>query len=881
MEKLRKDSLQEEIRDNVRGFLHTFQDEIRKLHRDRTHSGTSLAEMRSTATDAMLTMALRGLGYKALQGVSLIALGGYGREELCPHSDIDLLFLYDPKRKGLTKDICANILYLLWDLNLKIGHSVRTIDDCMELGRGDDITVLTSMLDGRLIFGDEPLWKKLERKLYRELLPAISREFIEKKLDEYETRISKYGRSVYLQEPHIKEGEGGLRDIHTALWIAKAKYKVKSLAELLQKTIILERDLKVFEKGLDFLLTIRSELHYLAGRDDDRLGFQWQEEVAKFMGYKPLGGLPAVERFMRVYYLHANTITEHTRKLIDRCIYKPEVRFKAYKTSRLDHGFIVRGGKLSVTNRNIFNEHPEYMMTAFEYADKHGVKIGSFLETLIRDSVRLIDDNVRRNPVMNASFIRLLRYGEHVYETLQEMNRLRLLGHYIPEFGKIVCLSQHDAYHVYTVDIHSIFMAREIEDRIKAAEADGFPLVTELAKKIRKRHILYLACLFHDMGKGSGKGHSKRGATMVPKIAKRMGLSTAETNQLQYLVRRHLIMTHISQRRDMHDENLIYRFSKSVRTLDTLRLLYLLTFADIRSVGPDVWTNWKGMLLEELYLRTAPVLEQGKIARKTPQKRAKLLTLEVIEKLAGRVNEKSIKRFLKPMPLSYYMSFSAKTIAYHVETFGDIKEDVYTDVLPNEEVGFDEFTFWGQDEVGIFSKLSGVLSAHGLNILGARLATRTDGRILDVFYVNKNGRSTSGDKTLWRRVRRDLSNFLAGKTDIEQKVLRKKRHKSPYRKAIPTLPTKIEFDNTSSTESTVIDIYTHDRAGLLFDISKTLSSLGLSIEYAKISTKVDQVADVFYVREREGGKIMDPARLETIKTTLLRAIEEEPDGKER
>jgi len=873
MEEARQLPGKNEIKEKLRSFLQRNEDDLRKLHKSRAVSGIALAEKRSIVIDTLIELALNELGYQHIKGVCVAALGGYGRMEMCPYSDIDLLFLHEPDCEEVGKEVCEALLYILWDLNLDIGHSIRTIDECLDASNHEDVTILTSLMDGRYIYGDELLWELLDNKLTKELLPSISSQFIENKLDESEKRREKYGRSVYLLEPHVKEGEGGLRDIHTALWLAKAKFKLKSISELLQRAIIVERDLKTFEKGLDFLLNIRTELHYLAGRREDVLGFGWQEEVAEFLGYKDTGEIKAVERFMRIYYLYGNQIREQSKKLIDRCTFSPKVRFSPGKTVHIDNDFIIRSGVLSVTSHNIFQEYPEKMMKAFEYAYTYGHKMSAFLLDLIRDSVHLIDDNVRRNPDFNQSFLRILKESNDVSSALFEMNRIHLLGHFIPEFEKIVCLVQHDAYHVYTVDIHSIFMVQEIEN-IPDFDEQEFPLIKDIHTKVKNRHILYLACLLHDLGKGQGRSHSRKGALMIPKIAQRLGLSDEETQQLKFLIRRHLTMPHISQRRDMHDDTLIYRLAKSVKSLETLQLLYLLTFADIRSVGPEVWSNWKGMLLKELYLRTAAALQTDRARRESPAIRAKRLTRIVVKKLSEILPEKRILQFLKPMPDSYFSVFSPRKIAYQIQTFENLNDDMGVDVVYNRAEGFDEFSFWGKDEAGIFSKLCGVLSASGINILGARIVTRNDGRILDVFYVNQMGHSTFENMHIWDKVKKNLFNTLDGKVDVEKLVRKRKKFKPKYEKKIPTYPTRIEFDNKSSKTSTVIDIYTHDRAGLLYDITKTLTYLGLSIDYSKISTKVDQVADVFYVRDTKDGKIVQKDKLEKIRETLLSAIEE-------
>ncbi|HEY7535987.1 MAG TPA: [protein-PII] uridylyltransferase, partial [Thermodesulfobacteriota bacterium] len=496
------------LKEKIRVYLEESRRHLRALHNKETSfGGRQLAERRSLVIDQLISQALKGLGFSRLSGVSIVALGGYGRLELCPYSDIDLLFLFAPRSKSAAKDAVEALLYLLWDLNLEIGHSVRTIDECMEASR-DDATIFSSLLDGRFIYGDREIFNHLDRTIFRGFLPEASSRFIENKLAENEKRDKRFGRSVYLLEPHVKEGEGGLRDINSALWIAKAKFKVRGFGELLEKGVLLERELRVFEKGLDFLLPIRTELHYLAGRKEDRLSFEWQDKVARFLGYRDVGELHSVERFMRIYYLRANLTREYSKKLIERCVSKPRASFKAPKTVLLDNGFLIQGGMLSVSKRGIFQDHPENLMRAFEVADRYGIKMSKYLHDLIRDSVKMFDDSLRRNSELNSSFIRLLKEGKEVAEALFDMNRLRLLGHYIPEFGKIVCMVQHDAYHVYTVDIHSIFMVREIENLIKGEYEKEFPLLTKIAKEQSKRHLVYLACLFHDMGKGEGRDHA-------------------------------------------------------------------------------------------------------------------------------------------------------------------------------------------------------------------------------------------------------------------------------------------------------------------------------------------------------------------------------------
>lgn len=866
----------EDLKTELKFYFDRSRNNLREKHRRRSKKhkaslGIELCRERSALNDEIIVRALSEFGFKDVKGISIIALGGYGRDELCPYSDIDLLILYSVKSKKWAKELTEHLLYFLWDLNLEIGHSVRTVDECIELSKDHDTTILTSLLDSRHIYGDEKLTKKLENKLYNELLPEYSNIFIDKKIAESKNRVRRYGGSVYLLEPNIKEGEGGLRDVHTALWVAQARYKIKNFRDLLNIGVINSKEHRVIEKCYNFLLAVRSQLHYLAKRREDRLSFDYQEKVARFFGYRD-AELRAVEKFMRVYYLRARLTNQQSERIIESCIAKTRASSESRRTTYLENGFTIQGGRLSVTSRNVFKENPVNLIRAFEYANKHSVKMSKHLTWLIWENSIHIDDKVRRNSEFNGIFLRILKTAKNVSEILYQMNELRLLAHYIPEFGKIVCMVQHDAYHVYTVDVHSIFMVREIEKLTNYSYEEEFPLLTKIAESVEKRHVLYLACLIHDAGKGSGKDHSEKGARMAPVIAERMGLNKQESMQLEFLVKYHLIMPHFSQRRDLHDVSLIERFSEMVKSLETLILLYLLTFADMRSVGPDVWSNWKGMLLRELYLRTAKYLELGEYTKESVEKRKERVIDKVLKINKKQVSLKRTRNILDSMPDSYFSAHAPKAIANHIKIINKSDSDMTTDLVHHPREEYDEFIFWGNDDKKLIYKICGVLTAGNVNILGARIVTTNDGRVLDVFYVNKLGKSTSDEKEVWEKINTNLIRVHKGKDDVEQLVNKRKSGTAFYEKVIPKYPPRIEIDNNSSDTSTVIDIYTHDRPGLLYDVAKTLDKLRLNINYAKISTKVDQVVDVLYVSTRAGKKITDEKRIERIKNALMDAI---------
>ena len=849
---------------------------IRRRHyarrkKNKALIGYELAQERTAVVDEFIKRALSRYGYPELEGVSIVALGGYGREELSPYSDIDLLFLHKKGSKDLAEEVVERLLYLLWDTKMDVGNCTRSLEECRELSMDkNDVTILSSLLDSRFICGDRALYDELENEIYGEVLPKISHDFIRRKIDERDVRGERYGKTLYILEPNVKEGRGGLREFQTAMWVAQASYKAKSFEEVLQRGFISEREYGVMRKCLNFLLLVRAQLHYQAKRREDNLSFELQLQVAKSFGYRD-GNLRAVEKFMRIYYLRAAVVVQHSRRLTEKCTRAYARRRLTKKAIHLDHGFTIRGKYLSVTSRNVFSEDFCNFLRAFEYADRHSVEFTEYLELLIGEHATRIDEKVRNDPEFNRIFLRLLRFGKDVSKMLLKMNELRLLGRFIPEFGKIVCMVQFDSYHVYTVDVHSIFMIREIERLINYGYEEKFPFLTKVAETLVKRHVLFLACLFHDMGKGQGGSHAQKGAAMIPKIAERMGLSASDAEQLEFLVRHHLAMVHFSQRRDLDDPVVLKRLAKSIPDEETLSLLYLLTFADIRSVGPDVWKDWTGMLLQELYVKTLRQMSAGTYRRKTDEEWMQKMTSDIVTDADGEIPERKVRKILKKMPVSYFSQFSRQNILRHVRLLDSIEGKFATEVICYEE--YDEFTACAPDKKGIFSVFCGVLSANGLNILGARIVTTLDKKAFDVFYVERTDYLTEEEYgEVWKKVDKNLRKVLDGDTEVDELVERRKRNYSSYGRKVPEYPPEIVFDNESSDKATVIEVYAHDREGLLYSITKTIAEMDLSIDYAKVSTRADQVADTFYVRDSRGRKISGDKKLKKIEDSLISAV---------
>lgn len=806
---------------------------------------------------------------------AVIALGGYGRGELNPLSDIDVMFYCSDQNKDLAEKIAERVLYMLWDLNLDVGYSVRTASDCLSLAQ-QDITIRTAMLDTRFLAGDETLFHEFEKHVLQALLSRNSQSFLKAKYGEHETRLAKYGSSVYMLEPNIKEGEGGLRDLHTAIWMARVKFKANGVRDLLIKGVITDRELQEIESAYDYLWRIRNELHFQCKRKTDQIQYDKQEQIAAFLGYKDSKTALSVEQFMQDYYAHA-TQTEHLAStLISRA-------FKDKDTSKGLFGYLGRRslgddffsyrGELITTRKNLFASRPEAMMQAFLLAKQNKLSLSVDVKGQIRDNLSLVNDGFRRNREISEMFLEIMRGPTGVAQSLRDMHHLAFLNQYIPEFKRIYCKVQHDAYHVYTVDIHSIFAVEEIEKLWSGVYQESRPLMTKVATDIGKPELVVLAVLFHDIGKGEGKDHSNKGADMMPKIARRLNLPKEDSLRLEFLVRHHLDMAHISQRRDLNDIRLIQDFANTMAMAETLKMLYLLTFADIKAVGPDVWSEWKGHLLQELFEKTYETFERGNFISEMRSERVRIRKSRVLAALKDDFGEKQVKDRLRSMSLRYLLTHRSWEIKDHVAlelSRGD--ETVAMQVTHDVEAVYSTVTISTLDVPGLFSMITGVLAANGINILGAQIYTRSNGYALDILRVNKPVGGIIDDPTKWAKVQSDLTSVLEGRVKVSSLVKKRQKISSLPGQKMPRFPNRVEFDSDVSREHTVIDIFAHDKVGLLYRITKTLAELGLYIHVAKISTKVDQIADTFYVKDIFGQKISDESKREDVRKALLECL---------
>jgi [protein-PII] uridylyltransferase len=865
---------------------------VREAARARHEQGTGGLEVVALCTDAVdrlvrflyddATLHYGTRNPRVRQACTVIGQGGYGRGELNPASDVDLLFLYPWKVNPFVETVGEVILHALWDAGVTVGHALRNIRECTRLAPRD-LKIKTALLDARFVAGDEELYAEFDRVMIEDVWGHNPTQFFKEKLAESIDRHARAGDSVYLLQPQLKEGQGGLRDLHTALWMAKVKYKVRSFRELVTLGVVPERSVADLESALDFLWRVRNALHFTTGSHQDQLTFELQERLAPTFGFPP--GRAGVEAFMRTYYGHATTVHLFGEAVIARCVQMTEpYRGREPAVRVIRDGMRIHGRTLAVTGRDVFEREPSAVVQVFAEAQRHGVALSRPTRDLIRESLPLLAAH-RESPAVAAAFLSILRAKGHVYETLFEMHKLGVLIAVIPEFANLDCLIAHDPFHIYTVDQHSLMGVREVE-RVRSGEfAREMPHITQVVNELDRIELLVLGMMFHDVGKGHGHDHSGRGARMMREIATRLGLNEDERAACEFLVQHHLLMSHLAQRRDVHDDQLVVDFCRQVGSVDNLQRLYVLTYADMRAVGPGVWNNWRDALLAELYVRAREFFEKGVFVAEDRAARAARVRARVV---AGVPQERraALGALLASMPDSYVLSTPEELIASHGELrqrFGEAEAGgahpaVVTDLVHVPERGYSELTVCTRDRPGLFSMLSGVLAAHGMNILAARITTTQDGVALDAFRISHEGSDVALDGERWERVERTLAGVLAGKVNVEELVQRSARPSILTRRR-RRVATSVEIDNQVSRAYTVLDVYTGDRVGVLFTITNCLYHLWLEIHLAKINTMVDQVLDVFYVTDHEGRKIEDPARLDTIRAELRRALEAEaPPG---
>jgi len=804
------------------------------------------------------------------QSTVLVALGGYGRGELHPSSDIDVMLIYDGELGPYVQRITQELLYTLWDLGLQVGHSCRSLPDCLAMAR-TDFPSRTSMQEARYVAGDRLLFRRFQKVLRENLYRKDFAGFLETALSERDQRYRKFGASPYIGEPNVKESAGGLRDIHTAMWLASAKFGARTLRELADKGLITDREQRTADEALTFLWRVRNELHFLSGHKNDVLSRALQPEIARNLGYPDADGVLGVERFMREYYLHARVIHRVARRLIARCQETLSRRGSAQRGLRqqaLADGLLFFDGRLRAVEPGdrIFREDPARLMKVFWHAHRLGCELSIDLERAIEESLDLIDERFQRSSLVRDLLLATCRNWGRVAQTLREMHELGVLGRYLPEWGALTCLVQYDAYHKFSADQHSLLAVETLESLApgQSAESEG---IARVLTEVEKPELLILGMLLHDIGKAKGHGHAAKGIPLVKALVCRLGLAPQDAAALVFLVEHHLLMSHVAQRRDIDDPKTTEQFAQAVCDPQWLRMLYLLTYADMKAVGPGVLTSWRAAILWEVYSRTLVRLTGGRL--EPPSREA--VASRVWAELPGEGTREEVETHLAWMSERYLVTTGAQRMAAHLRLIRRLEtEPVATELFHHRDLGFSDLVVVTRDLPGLFSLIAGTLAANGINILSAQIHTRTDGVALDTFQVNDPIGEAITEEPRWNRTLQDLRGVIGGEQTVEGLLAR--RPAAGREAAAAPGPAKVALDNQLSDTHTVIDVKCPDRVGLLYLITRTLSREGLDIGSARIATEIDQAFDAFYVTDREGRKIEDPVAMEGIREALEEAL---------
>ncbi len=820
--------------------------------------------------------------------VALVAIGGYGRRELAPFSDVDLLVLHGAREpEAFVKTAAEKLVYALWDLRLEVGYSVRNLKECDQLA-DEDHTARTALLDLRWLSGDRDLYRELEREQLHGLSQARVERFIADKLAEMRGRREKFGDSLYLLEPNVKESEGGLRDLQSALWLARVRFKVAGITELLSRALLPEREIREMRRARDFIWRVRNEMHYLAGRKWDQLTFDVQPQVAEAMGYRDGEGGSGVEDFMRHYYLAAKTVLVACDAIVDRCLEPqtatgwrmvppPAATIGAERPIPVLGGMPPRGadkllpggelkvfrGRLTVMDKEILRRSPAALVRLFAAADREGLDLYPYARDLATQAAAELPAGAAEDPELNQELLACFTRPGTRGRFLSLMHELGVLPRVLPEFARITARRQIDLYHVYTVDVHTLFAVRRLY-----ALRSGDVLEADLGDLMRRQQrglALYLGTLFHDIGKGSGKDHAARGAEIAAQACVRMGVDPADAADVEWLVAKHLRMNAIAQRRDLSDPDLINGFAEEVATLDRLEKLYLLTYADVATVGPRTWTEWKARLLRELYEKTRDALALGEKRPEpgTAEAAGREVVFTSLRSRAASASTAEIQRFVSAMPARYFLTEAPAQAPRHFRLLQlGSGSRVAAVIRHRRELGSSEMTLAAADRPGLLALVAGVLAAHRIDIHHAEVfSTPVDpalgwlsGRALDVFELRGLEEGTL-EPERWRAARADLARVLSGEEAIEALVARRLRASSLPSKPLPSVATKVVIDNESARTHSVVDVFTADRVGLLYTLARTFFGLGLSVDLARIATEGHRAADAFYVRAQGGGRL--------------------------
>src|SRR5579863_2660016 len=849
---------------------------------------SSLEDDLIAAIHALAVRLVHGDGVLATdQRMAVAAVGGYGRGLLAPGSDIDLLFILPAKAMALSEKLVETMLYMLWDLRQKVGHATRSVDECIRQAKAD-MTVRTSLLEARFILGDEPLFEEMRNRFDREIVAKPAHEFVAAKLAERDERLNR-GASRYLVDFFFFQAEDGIRDLNTLFWMGKYVYRLRDARDLVEAGLFDAREYALFRRCEEFLWSVRCHLHFLAGRAEDRLSFDFQRPIAERLGYVSRFGLTDVERFMKHYFLVAKDVGDLTAIVcaaLEEKQAKPRATLDRFirrlrRRSRVVAGaadFIVDHDRISVINERVFERDPINLIRLYWAADRSGLAIHPNATRLVTRSLKRIDARLRADPEANRLFLEILTSQRAPETVLRRMNEAGVLGRFIPEFGRIVGMMQFSMYHHYTVDEHLLRTIGVLADIRAGRLVEEHPLASEFLPDIDNPALLYVAAFLHDIAKGRRQDHSSAGAEVARRLCPRLGLSAGETETVAWLVEHHLTMSMTAQSRDLSDPRTVEGFAAVVQTLERLRLLLVLTICDIKAVGPAVWNGWKGQLLRTLFWETEIVLGGGhsSVDRKT---RVAASQDELRRALPGW-SDPEFAAYAARHYQAYWLRVDLPHRIAHARLLHAMAADVRslaTEVATDAFRGVTELTVVAPDHPRLLSTLAGACAAAGGNIVDAQIFTTTDGLALDTIYVSRAFDRDEDELRRARRIAQGVEDALRGKLRLGEAIAAKRKPDARAR-AFAVTP-EVTISNALSNRFTVIEISGLDRPGLLYELTSALSNLNLNIGSAHIVTFGEKAVDTFYVTDLIGSKIATPARQATIRRHILAIFEAADDKK--
>lgn len=884
-------------------FLKIEEHRLKMFHRAGA-GGRELARVRAE----MMDIVLRHLFAAACQHhqknhdgeqvpLAFVAIGGYGRAELSPFSDIDIMFLHDTPGRGRNQhpyiqSVVEQVLYMLWDVGLKVGHSTRSIREaCAEANK--DMQSKTSLIESRLLLGDRAIYEAFRAALVQNCVRGHEADYIAARMADQKSRHEKYGDTVFLQEPNVKNGCGGLRDFQNLIWMAYFKHGALSLADLRKQGALAVAEQRQLDDAYEFILRARNALHYLTNRANDVIHLRLQPKLADEFGYRQHDLLRRTEAFMRDYYTHSRNVFLLTNTLAERLALRPPptgltglLRRRGRVSEPFD-GFVQRDGVIEAGSPGVFRDDPLRLLRVFHHAQQRQAELHPDLRTLIRQSLRSVNRSFQHSAGARATFLAILQHKGQVARVLRGMHETGFLGKFIPEFGQVTCLVQHEFFHRYTADEHTLQVIEHL-DRIIDATAPPHANYKKIFQQVEHPHVLYLAILLHDVGKAANVDrHAEASLVAARAVARRLKLDADQTGVLEFLVRDQHKLSMLSQRRDIDDQATIEAAVRIVKDETRLDLLALMTFADSIGVGAQAWSDWKEALLWNLYHRTKQELTGSERARHILAKRIEQLYHEVNRQLKGKLSLEEIYSHFELMPASYYINTSAEAIARHLLLLHRFFQRQHEVEAPEEALapvvdwqsfpaqGFSRVTIGTWDRLGLFSKICGAFASAGFNVLSAHIYTRGDQVVLDFFDVCDRDLAAVTDDRAVQTAESLLERTLTGREPIDFPALlakmRAARGPATHSREV-TIPTVVEFDNEISQSRTIIEIQTENRHGLLYAITSTLAELGLDISFAKISTEKGAAIDSFYVQDQLGQRITDSDRLADIGSQLQSAI---------